>query len=66
MRHSLMIDFVVNRFNKSWQGEAIIPAGLLPPKVTKMNAYAIHDIDEKRVYEALYPVPSNSASDPDL
>lgn len=68
IRHSLFIDFEAFRAsnNQSWQGVAIIPATFLPPNVTKMNAYAIHGVDEKRVYESLYPVPYNSESGPNL
>ncbi len=68
IRHSLFIDFkVTSRTADYWKGEAIIPVDLLPPNVTKMNAYAIHGSDpDKRVYESLYPVPFNSSAGADL
>ncbi len=67
IRHSLFIDFkVINRTADYWKGEAIIPADLLPPNVTKMNAYAIHGSGDKTVYESLYPVPFNSTAGADL
>ena len=31
-----------------------------------MNAYAIHGVNETRVYESLYPVPYNSENGPNL
>ncbi len=68
IRHSLFIDFQVsNRSTDNWKGVAIIPADLLPPNVTKMNAYAIHGSDpDNRVYESLYPVAFNSTSGANL
>ncbi|XP_046394910.1 uncharacterized protein LOC124162420 isoform X2 [Ischnura elegans] len=44
-----------------WTGRAIIPLAYFPPKVTRFNAYAIHDVlgeeGDPRRYEALFPVP---------
>lgn len=40
-----------------WTGEALIPWSYFPPNVNKMNSYSIHGSGEKRVYEALYPIP---------
>ena len=66
IHHSLIIDFQVSRSNGRWQGEAIIPIDYLPSRVTKMNAYAIHGVESNRVYEALYPVPTGSATAADM
>ncbi|XP_034753730.1 UPF0462 protein C4orf33 homolog isoform X1 [Etheostoma cragini] len=40
-----------------WMGEALLPWSYFPPKINKMNSYAIHGSEEKRTYEALYPIP---------
>lgn len=40
-----------------WMGEALVPWSYFPPNVNKMNSYTIHGSGEKRIYEALYPVP---------
>ncbi|KAI9562679.1 hypothetical protein GHT06_010133 [Daphnia sinensis] len=66
IRHSLFIEFMATRNSTHWQGVAFIPVDLLPPSVTKMNAYAIHGSDENRVYESLYPVAFNSTPGADF
>jgi len=67
IRHSLPLQFTVeNRNADEWRGRAVIPLDYLPPRVTKMNAYAIHGSDSRRVYEALYPTPTGLFADPDL
>lgn len=67
VRHSLFIDFSANKTANQWQGRALIPFDIVPPLVTKMNAYAIHGVgDSNRVYESLYPVAFNSTNGPDL
>jgi len=50
----------------TWKGEAIIPWEYFPPDTNQFNAYAIHGTDPRRVYEALYPVPSGKFTEPDL
>ncbi|ESP03670.1 hypothetical protein LOTGIDRAFT_86010, partial [Lottia gigantea] len=48
-----------------WHGEALIPLDYLPPNITKFNAYAIHGVDEQRVYEAYSPA-IGSFTEPDF
>ncbi|XP_042233602.1 uncharacterized protein LOC121873859 isoform X3 [Homarus americanus] len=69
IKHSLPLDFLVTERtmpieNKPgiWKGSAMIPPGYFPPNVTRMNAYAIHGVDDARDYQALHPAPNN---DPD-
>lgn len=66
IRHSLFIEFTATRNDTHWQGVALIPVHFLPPNVGKMNAYAIHGSDPKRVYESLYPVAFNSTAAADF
>ena len=67
IRHSLPLQFTVeNRNTDGWRGRAIIPLDYLPPRVTRMNAYAIHGSDSCRIYEALYPTPTGMFPNPDL
>jgi len=67
IHHSLPLHFtILNRSADEWLGRAIIPLRYLPPRVTKMNAYAIHGSDSRRVYEALYPSPNGLFPNPDL
>ena len=56
----------VNKTEKTWQGVAIVPVVYLPPNITRMNAYAIHGTEPNRIYESLYPVPTDSSAKPDL
>jgi len=56
----------VNKTDKTWQGVAIVPVVYLPPNITRMNACAIHGTEPNRVYESLYPVPTDSSAKPDL
>jgi len=61
--HSLELDYFASRGDDTWTGSAMIPPSYFPPNVTRMNAYAIHGTEDKeRIYQALYPAPSNSAS----
>jgi len=67
IRHSLPLQFTVeNRNTDGWRGRAIIPLDYLPPRVTRMNAYAIHGSDSCRIYEALYPTPTGMFPNPDF
>lgn len=43
--------------DQHWEGKALVPWRYFPDDVTKFNAYAIHGSGDKRVYEALYPIP---------
>lgn len=52
--------------NDTWEGKATIPSSYFPPKVSKFNAYAIHGSGPSRKYEALFPSPEGSHSEPDL
>ncbi|XP_066922270.1 UPF0462 protein C4orf33 homolog [Clytia hemisphaerica] len=52
--------------NKTWKGHAHIPLAYFPRSVDRMNAYAIHGSNEKRVYEALYPTPEGKFPQPDF
>merc|ERR1719308_256423 len=58
VKHSLALVYnaTINTEGKTWRGEARIPHTYFPPKVTKFNAYAIHGVDDGRIYEALYEV----------
>jgi len=58
VKHSLALVYsaTINKDGKTWTGEARIPATYFPPNVSKFNAYAIHGVGEKRIYEALYEV----------
>ncbi|KAK4291429.1 hypothetical protein Pmani_035741, partial [Petrolisthes manimaculis] len=68
IKHSLPLDYVVTERTDpsptgvpgTWKGSAMIPPGYFPPNVTRMNAYAIHGVDSKREYQALYPAPTNN------
>nr|XP_022320679.1 UPF0462 protein C4orf33 homolog [Crassostrea virginica] len=50
----------------TWTGTAFVPASYFPPKITKFNAYAIHGSGTGRTYEALYPTPPGTYTDPDF
>lgn len=46
-----------------WHGTALVPSSYFPPRVTRFNAYAIHDVKESqgedpRRYESLFPAPT--------
>ncbi|XP_078260719.1 UPF0462 protein C4orf33 homolog [Rhinoraja longicauda] len=43
--------------DQHWEGKALVPWRYFPDDVNKFNAYAIHGSGDKRVYEALYPIP---------
>lgn len=67
IRHSLPLTFTAEiRSNNTWYGEAVVPADYLPPRVTKMNAFAIHGSGKERIYEALYSVPKDAFPNPDF
>ncbi|XP_073699132.1 UPF0462 protein C4orf33 homolog isoform X1 [Garra rufa] len=51
------LSFIVNKKEKIWKGEALLPWRYFPPGVNKMNSYAIHGSGAERTYESLYPVP---------
>ncbi|XP_061536368.1 UPF0462 protein C4orf33 homolog [Phycodurus eques] len=58
-QEQLPIDFNATIIGDKWMGEALLPWMYFPPNVNKMNSYAIHGSGEKRIYEALYPIPSD-------
>uniref|UniRef100_UPI00398E8774 UPF0462 protein C4orf33 homolog isoform X2 n=1 Tax=Pristiophorus japonicus TaxID=55135 RepID=UPI00398E8774 len=43
----------------NWEGKALLPWSYFPAGVNKFNAYAIHGSGDKRVYEALWPIPKD-------
>ncbi|XP_069782089.1 UPF0462 protein C4orf33 homolog isoform X3 [Narcine bancroftii] len=43
--------------DQNWEGKALLPWSYFPDGVNKFNAYAIHGSGDKRVYEALFPIP---------
>ncbi|XP_068227156.1 uncharacterized protein [Palaemon carinicauda] len=59
IKHSLALDYFAERDETAgtWKGSAMIPPEYFPPKVSRMNAYAIHGVDDERQYESLYPAP---------
>jgi hypothetical protein len=65
-KRGLAVEYSAQICSNYWNGQAKIPEFFLPFGVTKMNAYAIYGKEEKRTYEALYPVPSEKHSEPDL
>merc|ERR1711970_741797 len=55
VKHSLALVYnaTINKEENTWRGEARIPHTYFPPMVTKFNAYAIHGVEDGRLYEAL-------------
>ncbi|XP_059821220.1 UPF0462 protein C4orf33 homolog isoform X3 [Hypanus sabinus] len=49
--------------DQNWEGKALIPWSYFPDGVNKFNAYAIHGSGDKRVYEALYPIPKEQVNE---
>ncbi|XP_072898784.1 UPF0462 protein C4orf33 homolog [Hemitrygon akajei] len=49
--------------DQNWEGKALIPWSYFPDGVNKFNAYAIHGSGDKRVYEALYPIPKKQVNE---
>ncbi|XP_064084860.1 uncharacterized protein LOC135200292 isoform X1 [Macrobrachium nipponense] len=64
IKHSLALDYfaVRDEATGTWKGSAMIPPDYFPPKVSRVNAYAIHGVDDQREYQSLYPAPFD---DPD-
>ncbi|XP_054723145.1 UPF0462 protein C4orf33 homolog [Uloborus diversus] len=62
----LPVQYRAEILGKRWSGSAKIPKSYFPPHVNLFNAYAIHGTSEKRVYEALYPVPNAHFVSPDF
>lgn len=58
-KKELALSFKASRGGTNWEGEAYIPWSYFPPNVTKFNSFAIHGSNDRRVYEALYPVPQH-------
>eukprot|EP00795_Rhopilema_esculentum_P000217 gene217-9853_t len=56
----------IDKEKKRWAGKARIPSSYFPHFVSKFNAYAIHGVNERRTYEALYPAEKDKHSEPDL
>ncbi|GAB1287501.1 UPF0462 protein C4orf33 homolog [Apodemus speciosus] len=58
-KKELALSFKVSRGETNWEGEAYLPWSYFPPNVTHFNSFAIHGSHDRRVYEALYPVPQH-------
>ncbi|XP_054410476.1 UPF0462 protein C4orf33 homolog isoform X3 [Pongo abelii] len=58
-KQELPLSFRVSRGETKWEGKAYLPWSYFPPNVTKFNSFAIHGSEDKRSYEALYPVPQH-------
>ncbi|XP_013417302.1 UPF0462 protein C4orf33 homolog [Lingula anatina] len=65
-KDKLPLQFSANIEDKKWTGSALIPLPYFPPKVTKFNAYAIHNCNKERHFEALYPVDAGKHTEPDF
>ncbi|XP_072477114.1 UPF0462 protein C4orf33 homolog isoform X2 [Notamacropus eugenii] len=53
----LDLNFKADIVGNEWNGTALLPWEYFPPGIDKMNLYAIHGSGDKRIFEALYPVP---------
>jgi len=62
----LPVEYHATINGNTWTGSAKIPKTYFPPGINLFNAYAIHGSDENRVYESLYPVPTNHFENPDF
>lgn len=62
----LPVKYTASINKNRWHGVAKIPKSYFPPNVNLFNAYAIHGTGEDRVYEALYPAPTDHFEYPDL
>jgi hypothetical protein len=60
IRTERSIDYSARINAARWQGQARIPAALLPASPQRMNAFAIHGRGALRRYLALYPTPGAS------
>ncbi|XP_019349908.1 UPF0462 protein C4orf33 isoform X1 [Alligator mississippiensis] len=58
-KQELALTFEVCRTETKWEGRAHLPWSYFPPSTDKFNAFAIHGSEDKRTYEALYPVPQH-------
>jgi len=60
IKHSLPLRYEWNILKEEspakWKATAYIPETYLPPKVTRVNGYAIHGTGDNRVYETVYEV----------
>ncbi|KAH0516975.1 Glyceraldehyde-3-phosphate dehydrogenase [Microtus ochrogaster] len=69
MKKELELSFKVFRGETNWEGIALLPWSYFPPNVTRFNSFAIHGSNDRRSYEALYPVPQHElqqGQQPDL
>ena len=53
-------------YENKWTGSAVIPWDYFPSETNKFNAFAMHGTNDKRVYEALFPVPKSLFTEPDF
>ncbi|KAM7331147.1 UPF0462 protein C4orf33 homolog isoform X1 [Alexandromys fortis] len=58
-KKELELSFKVFRGETNWEGIALLPWSYFPPNVTRFNSFAIHGSNDRRSYEALYPVPQH-------
>ncbi|XP_019389528.1 PREDICTED: UPF0462 protein C4orf33-like isoform X3 [Crocodylus porosus] len=58
-KQELALTFEVCRTETKWEGRAHLPWSYFPPSTDKFNAFAIHGSEDKRTYEALYPLPQH-------
>lgn len=54
----------VTGFGRSWMGEAVIQHSILPKKITRFNAFSIYGPNDTRIYQALFPAPTNDPKYP--
>ncbi|XP_043917605.1 UPF0462 protein C4orf33 homolog isoform X2 [Protopterus annectens] len=60
-KQGLNVKYEASIKGDKWSGEAFLPWNMFPPGINKFNAYAIHGSEEKRTYEALFPLPKDEA-----
>jgi hypothetical protein len=65
-KEQLPLNFKAIIEGHKWKGSAVIPWTYFPQGVNRFNAYAIHGSGNRRVYEALYPVPHQQFTEPDF
>uniref|UniRef100_A0A4X2MDY6 Uncharacterized protein n=1 Tax=Vombatus ursinus TaxID=29139 RepID=A0A4X2MDY6_VOMUR len=56
-KKELDLNFRADIGGNEWNGTTLLPWEYFPPGIDKMNLYAIHGSGNRRIYEALYPIP---------
>jgi hypothetical protein len=54
---ALPLAFEARIEGRRWRGNAVVPAGYLPPGALRGNAYAVHGVGVRRRHLAAYPLP---------